>query len=106
MRIKLTYLIVIFSLIRFLSFAQAPTATIIVPSNTICSDVVYTFSSITTGSITAYSWSVTPTVDFTFTPNDFSNSVNVQFSSASAYSLTLFVANGTGTFATGVLVNV
>ncbi|MDZ4664274.1 MAG: gliding motility-associated C-terminal domain-containing protein [Bacteroidota bacterium] len=106
MRRKHLHFVLILALFNSFASAQAPTATIIMPSGVLCTDVPHTFSCITTGSITAYSWSLSPTSGHTLMPNNFSSSVSITFTSAITYSLTLFVANGSGTFATGGFVTV
>ncbi|MBP9068734.1 MAG: gliding motility-associated C-terminal domain-containing protein [Bacteroidia bacterium] len=106
MRIKHLYFVLTLALFNSFASAQAPTATIVMPSGVLCTDVPHTFSCITTGSITAYSWSLSPTSGHTMMPNNFSSSVSITFTSAVTYSLTLFVANGSGTFATGGFVTI
>jgi gliding motility-associated-like protein len=103
-RIKNLYFALLLVLCNLFASAQAPTATIIIPSGILCTEVPYTFSCITSGSITAYSWSLSPTSGHSITPNNFSSSVNITFTNALTYSLTLFVANSSGTFATGTFV--
>jgi len=105
MRIGALYFALVLSLLSVFAKAQAPTATIIVPSGTLCSGVPVTFSAATTGSITAYSWSLSPTSGFKIATN-FESSVTVTFTNPITYSLTLFVANGSGTFATGAFVTI
>lgn len=102
MRIKHLYFSLFCLFFSFLTKAQAPTATIVAPTNTFCTDAVYTFSSLTSGSITAYSWSITPSRGVTITPNSISSSVDVKFTVNVAYTVKLFVANSTGTFITSV----
>ncbi len=106
MRIKHLYFVLTLALFNSFASAQAPTATIVMPSGILCTETPHTFSCITTGSITAYSWSLSPTSGHTMMPNNFSSSVSITFTSALTYSLTLFVANGSGTFATGGFVTV
>lgn len=100
MRIKHLYFALVLLLINSLGYAQAPTATIVVPSATLCTDVVYTFTANTTGTITAYSWSATPASGVTITPNNSSSTVEMKFGRNTNYNITLFVANSSGTFVT------
>lgn len=100
------YLAVLFLVFGKTVLAQAPTATISVGSNTICSGVTTTFSSAVTGTISAYSWSTKPSTGVTFNPDNFSANANIKFTAAGTYSVTLFVANSTGTFAVAQLITV
>lgn len=95
-----TYFVAVFLFIGSLIWAQAPTATIVAPSNTICSGVAYTFSSTVTGTISAYSWSVVPSAGVTFIPDNISSNVGLSFTNNGTYNVRLFVANSTGTFST------
>ena len=106
MRIKQLYFVLTLALFNSFASAQAPTATIIMPAGILCSEVPHTFSCITTGTISAYSWSLSPNSGFTMNPNNFSSSVSITFTNALTYSLTLFVANSSGTFATGGFVTI
>lgn len=103
---KLSYLAFIVLLVQFKLNAQAPIATITVPSGTLCSETVYTFSSSVTGTVTAYSWSVTPRTGVEFVTDGSADFVRLRFTSPSTFSVSLFVANSTGTFATGSLVSI
>jgi gliding motility-associated-like protein len=106
MRMNRLYLFALFLIAKFTLFAQAPTATIVVPSSSLCSNSVYTFSASTTGSLTAMNWSVFPSAGVTITPNFASGTAQFQFSNALTYSVSLFVANSSGTFATSTFVSV
>lgn len=106
MRIKHLYFALVLLLINSFGYAQAPTATIVVPSATLCTDVVYTFTANTTGTITAYSWSATPASGVTITPNNSSSVVEMKFGRNTNYNITLFVANSSGTFVTVLPVTV
>lgn len=94
------YFLILFIAVKFGVYAQAPTATIIVPTNTFCTDAVYTFSSLVSGSITSYSWSVIPSSNVTITPNNFSSTADIKFSNNLIHTVVLFVANSSGTFQT------
>ena len=106
MRIKRTYLLAIFTLVTAFSFAQAPTATIVASTNTLCSKSPATFTALITGTTTAVTWSVSPASGYTITPNNFSNVISISFTNSLTYSVTLFVANSSGTFVTGSSVSV
>jgi gliding motility-associated-like protein len=75
--------------------AQVPTATIVVPGNTLCTGALYTFTSTTANSPTTYSWSVFPATQVTMTPDVASPSVNITFGRAGLYTMSLNVANST-----------
>jgi PKD repeat protein len=107
MHIRHLYFVLVLALFTSLASAQAPTATIVMPSNPICTGKPYTFTSVTTGTIASYSWSLSPTSGFTVNSSDnFGSSINITFSSPITYSLTLVVSNGSGTFVTGGFVTV
>lgn len=101
-----TYLIALFTFIGTLLFAQAPTATIVAPSTTVCSGSINTFSSLTTGTIAVYSWSTAPSTGVSYTPDSFSSQASITFNNNGTYSVTLFVVNSSGSFSTGQLITV
>lgn len=86
--------------------SQAPTATIVVPSGTFCTGSAYTFSSITSPTISAYSWSIIPSGGVEFPEGIASATTSIRFKNAGTYSVSLFVANASGTFTTGTLFSV
>lgn len=90
-----------------LAFGQAPTATIVVPSGTICTGQPIVFNSTTTNAPTAYSWSISPNVGVTYVFGTTSPSVGVTFSISGAFTVSLTVSNASGTVttATGIVVN-
>jgi len=99
----ITCLLFTFTFIR----AQAPSATITAPSGSLCTERVYTFSSTVTGDTpTAYTWSLMPSTGFTFVSGSGSTMANIKFSLPITYSVSLMVANASGTVATGVLTSV
>ena len=88
-----------------LSFGQAPTATIVIPSGTICTDQSVVFNSTTTNTPTAYSWVVSPTIGVTMLSSN-QASVGITFSVSGAFSVSLTVSNASGTVTTSTIVNV
>jgi gliding motility-associated-like protein len=105
MHIRHLYFVLILALFTAFARAQAPTATIVMPTGTLCTGVPITFSSITSGSVTAYSWSLSPTKGFVMA-NNFTDAVTITFTNALTYSLTLVVGNSSGNFATSAFVTV
>ena len=94
---------ILFSLSGILTFAQAPTATINVANDTVCSGNAILFLSLTTNTPTAYSWSVSPSAGFNFvTPADQPTTL-INFSHAGVYSVSLTVSNVSGTVTTSVV---
>lgn len=87
-------------------FSQAPTATIVVPTSTLCSETVYTFSSTVSGSVTSYSWSVLPSSAAEIAGDNRQDAVRIRFSRNGTFSVSLFVANSAGTFTAGQLFTV
>ncbi len=97
--------IVLFCITEYRS--QAPTATIVSPSSTLCTDRVYTYSSNVSGSAPfAYTWSLTPSAGFTVVSDFNSPQIKIRFGSSITYSLSLLVADANGTVSTGVLTSV
>lgn len=81
-------------------FAQVPTATIVSPSNTLCTGTSLTFTTQTANAPTAYSWSVSPSKSVTVLPDLISPSITFTFTSGGVYTLSLLVSNATGTSVT------
>ena len=91
------FLKVIFSLFACISVrAQVPTATIVSPSATLCTEASLTFSANTTNTPTAYSWSVSPSKSVTALPDYNSPSITFTFSSGGTYIISLMVSNASG----------
>jgi len=84
----------------FLGLSQAPTATIVVPSGTICSRDTVIFNSTTTNTPTAFSWTVSPPTGVNYVLGSGQSSVAVSFSLSGAYSVSLTVSNASGTVTT------
>jgi gliding motility-associated-like protein len=77
--------------------AQIPTASIIAPSNTLCSNAALTFTTSTTNTPTAFSWTISPSSSVTIFPDNTNSFINLTFGRAGVYTLSLQVSNGTGT---------
>lgn len=75
--------------------AQVPTATIVAPGLILCSGVPLTFTSITSNSPTAFSWSVSPAASVTISPDKVSPSIKLTFPKGGVYILSLQVSNST-----------
>lgn len=75
--------------------AQVPSATIALPSNTICTSKPTRFNSLTTNTPTTFSWSVVPNTG-TLLPNVNGTFIDYTFDDAGTYILRLIVANATG----------
>lgn len=90
----------------FLSFGQAPTATIVVPSGIICTNQAIVLNSNTTNTPTAYSWTINPSSGVTMLGST-QASVGVTFSIQGVFSVSLTVSNASGTVttSTNVIVN-
>lgn len=86
----------------FLSFifisavAQVPTATIVSPSATLCSGTSLTFTTQTSNSPTAFSWSISPSKSVTILPDLSSSSITFTFPAGGSYVISLMVSNATG----------
>ncbi len=80
--------------------AQVPSAAIIVPSPTLCSGVAYTFTTSTTNTPTAFSWTISPTSSVTIFPDKVNDFINLTFAKAGVYTLSLQVTNASGTSTT------
>lgn len=98
---------IVFIAVGSLVFGQAPTATIVVPTGTICTGNAVIFNANTTNTPTAYSWSITPNVGINYVFSTTSPSVGVTFSIAGAFNVSLTVSNASGTVttSTGIIVN-
>ena len=79
------------------AFSQVPTATIVSPSFTLCTDTLLTFTSITTNTPSSYSWSVSPSKSVSILSDNVSPTISIRFLSGGNYSLSLLVSNSTGT---------
>lgn len=79
-------------------FAQAPTAAIVVPSSTICTNSTIVFNSISTNTPTSFDWTITPVTGVSFITGTNQSSVGISFSYPGVYSLSLTVSNASGTF--------
>lgn len=107
MRIGRLYFVLVFALLSVFAGAQAPTATIVMPTNIICTGASNTFSCVTSGTIASYSWSFTPKTGFTVnSPDNFGSSISLTFTTPITYSVTLVVTNSTGSFVTGGFITV
>jgi gliding motility-associated-like protein len=84
-------------LLSFTLKAQIPTAIIIVPSTSICSGSPYTFTTSTTNTPTVFSWSIIPSTSVTIFPDKTSDFINLSFAKGGVYTLSLQIANATGT---------
>ncbi len=87
------YKIVILVFCTLFAKAQTPTATIVAPSATLCSSKSLTFTSITTNTPTAYSWSISPTASVGVLPDKTSPTIVLTFSNSGVYVLSLNVSN-------------
>lgn len=88
------------------AFAQAPTATIISVSSTVCTGASLTFSSITTNTPTSFKWSVSPSTSVNAFPDYANNFVVLTFNRPGAYTTSLTVSNPSGTTTTTKLITV
>jgi len=85
--------------------AQVPTATI-TSINNFCTSRTLTFTANSHDTITAYSWSITPSKTVTFTTGTTDSIVSFQTTNAGTYSLTVTISNPAGTKIISKLVNV
>lgn len=79
-------------------FAQVPSAAIVVPSSTICTGQNIIFSSITTNTPTSYNWTISPATGVSFITGTNQSTVGITFSYQGVYSVSLSVANASGSF--------
>ncbi len=84
-----------FLLASVIGLAQAPTATIVVPSGTLCSGKTYQFNSSVTNS-PSLTWSVTPASNGTLSPNTSNSFIDYTFGNSGVHIIRLFAANGSG----------
>lgn len=80
------------------AFPQSPTASIIVPSNTICTNRTIIFNSISTNTPTSFNWLVTPSTGVTYLGSINESTTGVGFTYQGNYLVSLTVANISGTF--------
>lgn len=107
MHIRHLYFATLFVFLTYFTKAQAPTATIVMPSNPLCTGKPYTFSCVTSGTVASYSWSLIPATGFVVnSPDNFGSSINLTFSNALTYSITLVVSDGTLSSTTGGFVTI
>jgi gliding motility-associated-like protein len=98
---------IVFAVSGFLSFGQAPTATIVVPSGILCTGQSLLFTSLTTNTPTAYSWAVNPSGGATIIlGNNNQPSVGITFTNAGMYTVSLTVSNASGTVTASTSVSV
>jgi gliding motility-associated-like protein len=93
-------------LITVCAHAQSPTATIVVPSSTICTGSTLTFTTLTTNTPTAYSWVIIPSNSVTILPDASSPYITLTFGKPGAYTASLTVSNASGTMTTTKVINV
>lgn len=95
----------VFTATGLLSFGQSPTATIVVPTGTICTNQAIVLNSNTTNTPTVFSWIVSPSVGVTMISTT-QSSVGVAFSVSGVFSVSLTVSNASGTVTTSTNVTV
>jgi len=93
-------LIALFIFASILVSAQSPTATISVLSGTICTGQTALFTSATSGTPTAYQWTVSPTNGPVIPFSSNQPSVAISFTRAGVFTVSLTVSNATGTTST------
>jgi gliding motility-associated-like protein len=76
--------------------AQVPSATVTVPSTSLCTGASVIFNSITTNTPTAFSWTVVPAFGATISATN-QPSIAAIFSKPGAYTMSLTVSNASGT---------
>jgi gliding motility-associated-like protein len=89
--------LIAFLLSGFIIFAQAPTATIVPPAGTLCTGQSLIFTSLTTNTPTAYSWTISPNNGVNYAFGTSQPSVGVTFTNSGIYSVSLTVSNASGT---------
>jgi gliding motility-associated-like protein len=77
--------------------SQAPTATIVAPSGTLCTGTTYSFTSNTTNSPETYKWTIFPATSLTISPDHASPFININFGRGGIYQFSLQVSNPSGT---------
>lgn len=96
----------IFLLASVSAKAQVPTATIVAPASTVCTGASITFSTITSNSPTAYSWTISPSLSVTAFPDYSSSFITLAFARPGFYTATVQVSNATGTSSAVQSINV
>lgn len=87
--------------------AQAPpTATIVGLSNLFCVGVPISFSSATSSTDVAYTWSVVPAKGLSFISNLHSPTLSLTFTASTAYTVTLIVGNTNGSSSSNTILPV
>jgi gliding motility-associated-like protein len=94
------FTIVLLLLFSLCAKAQAPTATIVAPSGTLCTGTTYSFTSNTSNSPEAYKWTVFPSTSLTISPDQTSPFININFGRGGVYQFSLEVSNTSGTTTT------
>jgi gliding motility-associated-like protein len=79
--------------------AQVPSATITVPSTSLCTGSSVVFNTTTTNTPIAYTWTVLPSYGVTLSATD-QPTIAVIFTKPGAYTMSLTVSNGSGTTTT------
>ena len=79
-------------------FSQAPTAAIVVPSTTICTNQNIIFSSISTNTPTSFNCTISPSTGVNFITGTNQPTIGITFSYQGVYSVSLTVTNATGSF--------
>jgi gliding motility-associated-like protein len=95
-----------FLLSALTGFTQAPSATIVVPTGTICTTQPIILNSLTSNTPTAFSWSINPPNGVNYIYSSAQTSVGITFSLAGVYSVSLTVSNVSGTVTTSTNVTV
>jgi gliding motility-associated-like protein len=94
---------VLFAALVFLCtylFPQAPTATITAASTSVCTGKGISFSSVTTNTPTAYTWTTNPTPGVFYVFGHSQPTVALSFQNAGIYTVSLTVSNASGTVTT------
>ncbi|MDX2173370.1 MAG: gliding motility-associated C-terminal domain-containing protein [Bacteroidota bacterium] len=86
--------------------AQVPTATIVVPSLTMCTETSLTFTTLTANTPTAYTWGISPSTSVSILPDLNSSAVALTFLNSGSYIITLTVTNASGSFTTAQSISV
>jgi gliding motility-associated-like protein len=86
--------------------AQAPTATIVAPSGTLCTGTTYSFTTNTANSPDTYSWTIFPSTSTTISPDKASPFIAIDFGRGGIYQFSLQVSNNSGTTTTTYSVSV
>lgn len=97
---KKYYILFLISIAVSVFKAQIPTATILTPTTTLCSDKAFTFLTNTTNTPTAYSWSVSPANSVGIFPNLNGQAIVLTFSNSGIFVVSLNVANASGSTTT------